>query len=604
MQSGGRDRCYMQATSCVSAPRGRWREIELLLLTLLVLGIYFSRLTDLTIRGEESRWARVAQEMIETGDWIVPRQQGEPFPDRPPLNSWAMIVASQLTGQLNLVAIRLPAVLATLLTTLLVYLYTRNFLSRVGAFAAGAAYCTMIQVLQLGRLAESDSLLTLCVAASLFCWHWGYSVRGNPGLAWVGGYALAAMAGLAKGPQGPIYFLGITTVYLAVQRDWRFLSSRWNLAGLGIFTLILGAWQLPFLLSLDAASAQAVWSEGGDFSTRFQFNSVGQALGHWASYPFEVFACMLPWAFLLPVFASPWFRRTIGEARPMVGFLLTACAVAFPTCWLPVESRARYFMSLYPCVAPLFGLVVQRSWEAKEIGWWQRSWDRFLLASVAGITCVGLTVGIGRMFGGARLEGFAEYVTVPFTVSYVIAAIVAAASVLWSRTRKDVRHVQTGIFAVAGFIGLSYTGIIVSLQLQTSNDPSAEVASVRQMIPNGQYLVSFGPVHHLFAYYYQQSIELEPLVDNEAPVDTMATYFCFAEDPSYPKTIIPFDWQPIAEISCERARSQRPLTKVIVGKRTANLAETKVYNEDLCNSLTPVSPTTRRDAPPVDRLPD
>ena len=604
MQLGGRDRYDVPAAPPVPARAGAWREIELLLLTLLCLGIYFSRLTDLTIRGEESRWARVAQEMVETGDWIVPRQQGEPFPDRPPLNSWAMIVASQLTGQLNLVAIRLPTVLATLLTTLLVYLYSRNFLSRVGAFAAGAAYCTMIQVLQLGRLAESDSLLTLCVAGALFCWHWGYAVRANPGLAWIGGYALAALAGLAKGPQGPVYFIGITTVYLAIQRDWRFLMSRWSLAGLVTFAVILGAWQLPFLFSLDAASTQAVWSEGGDFTTRFQFDNIGQAIGHWASYPFEVFACMLPWAFLLPVFASPWFRRTIGEARPMVAFLLTACAFAFPTCWLPVESRARYFMSLYPCVATLFGLVVQRSWEAQETGWWQRSWDRFLLASVAGITGVGLTVGIGRTIGGARVVGFAEYITVPFATCYAIAAIVAAFAALWSRTRKDVRHAQTGIFAVAGFIGLSYTGVIMSLQMQTSNDPSSEVASVRQMIPDGQHLVSFGPIHHLFAYYYQQPIELEPLVDNEAAADTSATYFCFAEDPGYPKTIIPFDWQPIAEISCERARSQRPLTKVIVGKRIASLAGTEDFDADLCNFLTPGATSAPRDAPPVERLQD
>ena len=122
-------------------PVSAWREVEVLLLLLLVASLYFSRLTDLTIRGEESRWARVAHEMVESGDWIVPRQQGEPFPDRPPLNSWSMILAAKLTGQLNLVAIRLPTVMATLLSTLLIYIYGRNFLSRMGSFAAALAYC-------------------------------------------------------------------------------------------------------------------------------------------------------------------------------------------------------------------------------------------------------------------------------------------------------------------------------------------------------------------------------------------------------------------------------------------------------------------------------
>ena len=52
--------------------------IESWALVLLVLGVYFSRMTALSIRGEESRRARVAYEMLETGDWLVPRVQGVP----------------------------------------------------------------------------------------------------------------------------------------------------------------------------------------------------------------------------------------------------------------------------------------------------------------------------------------------------------------------------------------------------------------------------------------------------------------------------------------------------------------------------------------------
>ena len=201
--------------------RGAWCERELLILLVLVAGLYFCRLTDLTIRGEESRWARVAQEMLDTNDFIVPRQQGQPFLDRPPLNSWAIAVAAKLRGQLDLVAVRLPAATATLLIAALIYLYGRNYLTRLGAFAAAVAYPTMAQVLQLGRLAESDSLLALTMSAALFAWHYGYERRGDLRLAWCGGYAFAALAGLAKGPQGPIYFVAITTAFLALRRDWR-----------------------------------------------------------------------------------------------------------------------------------------------------------------------------------------------------------------------------------------------------------------------------------------------------------------------------------------------------------------------------------------------
>src|SRR5947209_8070852 len=72
----------------VSSNRFWFLEKEAILLILVVAGTYLVRLTDMSIRGEESRWATVAGEMLRTGDWVVPRQQGAPFLSRPPLVSW------------------------------------------------------------------------------------------------------------------------------------------------------------------------------------------------------------------------------------------------------------------------------------------------------------------------------------------------------------------------------------------------------------------------------------------------------------------------------------------------------------------------------------
>jgi 4-amino-4-deoxy-L-arabinose transferase-like glycosyltransferase len=549
-----------------------WREIELLLIVLVVGAIYFPRLTSLTIRGEESRWARVAQEMIESGDWIVPRQQGSPFPDRPPLNSWAMIGVSKITGELNLAAVRLPSALATLLTSLVIYLYGRNFLSRVGALAGALAYPTMSQVLQLGRLAESDSLLTLCVTAALFSWHFGYACRRDPRLAWCAGYAAAALAGLAKGPQGPVYFIAATVAYLCVERDWRFLFSRWHLAGCMLFLAMIGTWQMPFYLSLDSANAQAVWSEGGDLAKRFQYSSVSRTLRHWGAYPFEVFACTFPWSFLLPALATRWLRRNVGAARPLFVFLLTACAVALPTCWLPADSRPRYFMSLYPCIAVLTGLIIERSWESQKIGWWQRSWDRFLKCAVCVTVVVALGVPTIRLLNIKGFSNLTSAIPVVFAYGIAMAGAAAAAAMLWSRRGQNPLRAETGILAVVGYWGLIYTGLVLSVQARTANDPSSVVASVRAMIPPGESLVSFRPVHHLFAYYFRQPIQLRPLTGARAPRNFNGNYFCFAEDPEMPKLEIPFAWECIAEISCERGRSPNPVTKVIVGRRVSHTA--------------------------------
>jgi len=287
-----------------------------------------------------------------------------------------------------------------------------------------------------------------------------------------------------------------------------------------------------------------------------------------------VFTCMMPWSFLLPVLATRWFRHSIGDARPWVAFLLTACVVAFPTCWLPAESRPRYFMSLFPCVAPLVGLVIERCWETEQLGWWQRSWDRYSLAGVGVIVSAGLFVVGIRSLGGLVPRGLGESMSIPFVAAYAVAAVIASCTVLWARGRKNWLHAQTGTLVLGGFLGLSYTGVVVDMQIHTSNNPSAAIAAVQEMLPDGEHLVSFGPVHHLFAYYYRQPIELVPMVTREVPSTNTATYFCYAVDPSVPTVEVPFAWDSLAEISCERAQSDRPRAKVVVGKRRTGASET------------------------------
>src|SRR5207248_6315715 len=115
-----------------------WRRLEwqALLLTGIVAAIYFVRLGDMSVRGEESRWATVAMEMMRTGDWVVPRQQGEAYCSRPPLGNWLIAGTSLIRGQCDAVAVRLPSVTAVLALTVLVYAFGRTFMSRLGAFAA------------------------------------------------------------------------------------------------------------------------------------------------------------------------------------------------------------------------------------------------------------------------------------------------------------------------------------------------------------------------------------------------------------------------------------------------------------------------------------
>src|SRR5262245_43156874 len=107
------------------ATRPFWREPEFVGLVLLVLVGYAVSLESPSLRGEESRRAQVAVEILQTGDWLVPRQQGEPFLSRPPGGSWTIALMGLLRGEVDIVAIRVPSVLGVLLTVSVIYWYCR-----------------------------------------------------------------------------------------------------------------------------------------------------------------------------------------------------------------------------------------------------------------------------------------------------------------------------------------------------------------------------------------------------------------------------------------------------------------------------------------------
>ena len=75
---------------------------------------------------------------------------------------------------------RFPSLLATLLTTLMIYGYGRTFLSRLGALAAAASFATLADMFQMGRQAETEALFILLVALRCSCGTWDGCGPGRP----------------------------------------------------------------------------------------------------------------------------------------------------------------------------------------------------------------------------------------------------------------------------------------------------------------------------------------------------------------------------------------------------------------------------------------
>lgn len=474
-----------------------YRESALYAVLALSLGAFFLRGSLLPVLGEEPRRGVIAREMIETGDWLVPRVQGIELLSRPPMQNWLIMAASCITGRVDAWAIRLPSVVSMLLTVLLVYGYTRRFAGTSTAVLAACAFTTMYESLEYGRLGETDAVFTIFVASSLLLWDWGFRDGWNRWVLWSVCYGLVAIGMLTKGLQAPLYFGGTIGLILLFTGKWRELFSLPHLFGLAFGLVCLAAWEIPFIQRLGWQSAYGMYFN--DVAGRFEQNSTLKFVGHFLTYPLEIFACMLPWSLLLLPAIQTSIREQLRPHRETLRFLLIATLWSFIFVWLPSGSRTRYFMPLMPCIAVMIGLI-------------------------------------GHAWVAARWRAISE---------------------------MKLRRV---ILATSASLAAIYLGIVMPLLAAHCENVEQQVALLKEKLPADARLVSFGQLHHCFLYHFNQPVKYEPLPENQNTLRGDEEYFAIH---TYRHDLpeLPFAWEPIQDISCDRYHHANPRDVIHVIRR-------------------------------------
>src|SRR5262245_42603174 len=183
----------------------RIRPLALLLLVLLPATLLYPTRAFHLLEPDEGRYAQIPREMLESGNWVVPTLQSEPYLDKPPLMYWLVALCYQTFGVTPAAARLVPAVCVHL-TILAVYLIGRRSLGHRAAAWAALFLAVTPAYHEMARLLILDGLLTLCVTLSVLC---GFeAVRtGRLKLGWWLAAAFASGLGfLTKGPVAEILF--------------------------------------------------------------------------------------------------------------------------------------------------------------------------------------------------------------------------------------------------------------------------------------------------------------------------------------------------------------------------------------------------------------
>jgi 4-amino-4-deoxy-L-arabinose transferase-like glycosyltransferase len=333
------------------------RSIILLSLLLLLAGNWILPLTD----RDEARFGEASREMIQRGDYIVPWFNGAWRFDKPVLIYWCQIASYRVLG-VNDFAARLPSVLFTTATALLLVRWGRKIADNKTAFLAGVMYVTGLHVAIIGRIATAD--MAMVFFSTLAVWSgWELTRPEQPRrkMFWGIFYVAFALGFLAKGPVAWLP-LGGMILGRALHKNAYRLPLLETLAGMALAVGLVALWGGPAL----AQTGGQFWKVG---MGEHVFNrSVGVIDSHGLAgvagfiallplYFLTFFVSFFPWSLRMPKAVWRWWPERRRDE--ISWYLLTQALVVFAVFSLVKTKLPHYTMPAFPLIA---------LWLARQIG--------------------------------------------------------------------------------------------------------------------------------------------------------------------------------------------------------------------------------------------
>jgi len=146
--------------------RSVWERVAPWLLAVIAALILFGNLNYPLVEPDESRYAQIALEMVDSGDLVTPTLDGHPYLDKPPLLYWLTAASYRLWGVSDQSA-RFPSALAGWLTVMATFLLGRQIVGHRSALFGATALLLCGGFVLAGRFLVMDGLLTLWTTLSL-----------------------------------------------------------------------------------------------------------------------------------------------------------------------------------------------------------------------------------------------------------------------------------------------------------------------------------------------------------------------------------------------------------------------------------------------------
>jgi 4-amino-4-deoxy-L-arabinose transferase-like glycosyltransferase len=215
----------------------------LILITLYVC--YFSHLGAFGLVGpDEPRYAWIARDIAETGDWVTPRLYDKPWFEKPVLYYWSAALSFKMFGVSEATA-RLPSAVSALLATLALAWLAFRMEGRNLARWLLVLMPSTVAMIGFTHAASPDMLFSAMLTLAMVC----AAVATGLVAARMHGYAslflfgfFLGAAALAKGPAALILAGGAIFLWAALTKRWREAMRLFHPIAVGAFLITAMPW--------------------------------------------------------------------------------------------------------------------------------------------------------------------------------------------------------------------------------------------------------------------------------------------------------------------------------------------------------------------------
>lgn len=432
---------------------------------------------------DEAKNAEAAREMWASGNYWVPKFNGELRTDKPPLHYYFMLLGFKLFGTTVLGARFFSAVMG-FITLLATFGFARRHLGKDVAQTTMLVLVGSFFFMQEFRLAVPDPYLIAFVTLGLFSFYHFYATK-KP-LYLVLFYFFLALGALSKGPVA-IALPGLSVgLFLALQKELKNTFRYYPVLGLLGIALLVVPWFWQVHLKTDG-----LWTQGFFFDhniSRFAAPMEGHGGSFLVTWAFVLLG-LLPFSFFIPqAFLHSWRERTNAA------LVFAACVAGVFVLFFSISSTKlpNYTMPCYAFLALLLGAFFTNKMRS---GFSQ--WD---IISTILLTLLGLALPVAAFMGLGIEKALKPYQYLAFGL--VPTAVGTLLGLLFYLQKKSTLFLLSTAFSWGILLFVLHAFLYPNLT------PVLPTTAVEEVLPNNANVVVYKRMDAAFPFHFQQTFEV------------------------------------------------------------------------------------------------